>query len=130
MRSPATHLPLKLKTLNSHASRYFALYNPAGTIEIAHTQRYSHKTGKSELCILATRPLAPGTDLVDLAGSMADLDDAQERELKRTDRHLSQSGIRRDFSVIHSRQMKKNHLFLGPARFVNVSAPGTQSLDS
>lgn len=52
---------------------------------------------------------------------MADLDDAQERELKRTDRHLSQSGIRRDFSVIHSRQMKKNHLFLGPARFVNVS---------
>src|ERR1700761_5448527 len=97
------------------------LYLPGGNIEIAHTQRYSHRTGKSELCILATRPLVPGIDLTDLTGSMADLTEAEDLELKRTDRRLSYGGIRRDFSVIHSRQLKKNHLFLGPARFVNVS---------
>jgi len=98
------------------------LYLPSGSIEIAHTQRYSHRTGKSELCILATRSLAPGTVLSELKGSMADLTENDELELKRTDRRNSQGGIRRDFSVIHSKQLKKNHLFLGPARFVNVSA--------
>ncbi len=49
---------------------------------------------------------------------MANLSEEEDRELKRTD--LVNSDIRRDFSVIHSKSMKKNHLFLGPARFVNV----------
>lgn len=54
---------------------------------------------------------------------MADLTEEEDKELKRTDeRHADGVGIRRDFSVIHSKQLKKNHLFLGPARFVNVSA--------
>ena len=54
---------------------------------------------------------------------MANLTDEEDKELKRTD--LRNSDIRRDFSVIHSKSMKKNHLFLGPARFVNVSMPST-----
>lgn len=49
---------------------------------------------------------------------MANLSDEEDRELKR---NLHNTDIRRDFSVIHSKQMKKNHLFLGPARFVNVN---------
>ncbi|KAI9442207.1 hypothetical protein H4582DRAFT_1809342 [Lactarius indigo] len=109
----------EVNSFATHASRYMELYLPTGSIEIAHTQRYSHRTGKSELCILATRPLAPGTVLSELKGSMADLSEADELELKRTDRRNSHGGIRRDFSVIHSKQLKKNHLFLGPARFVN-----------
>ncbi|KAI6046005.1 hypothetical protein EDC04DRAFT_2888176 [Pisolithus marmoratus] len=112
--------PYTQKQINAfatHASRYFELYNPNGSIEIAHTSRYSHMTGKSELCILATRPLTPGMVIAELKGSMAHLSKEEDRELKRTD--LRNSDIRRDFSVIHSRQMKKNHLFLGPARFVN-----------
>ena len=57
---------------------------------------------------------------------MADLTEEEDKELKRTDAAEGQQeggglGIRRDFSVIHSKQLKKNHLFLGPARFVNVS---------
>ncbi|PIL34262.1 transcription factor [Ganoderma sinense ZZ0214-1] len=104
----------------THASRYFELYLPSGSIEIAHTSRYSHRTGKSELCILATRPLAPGTVISELKGSMADLTEEEDKELKGTDiGHAEGVGIRRDFSVIHSKQLKKNHLFLGPARFVN-----------
>jgi hypothetical protein len=101
-----------------HASRYFELYHPTGSIEIAHTSRYSHRTGKSELCILATRPLSTGAVISELKGSMANLTEEEDMELKRTD--IRNSDIRRDFSVIHSKQMKKNHLFLGPARFVNV----------
>lgn len=50
---------------------------------------------------------------------MADLTDEEDRELKRTG--SDEGGVRRDFSVIHSKALKKNHLFLGPARFVNVS---------
>ncbi|EIM79172.1 SET domain-containing protein, partial [Stereum hirsutum FP-91666 SS1] len=113
-------LPKELNAFATHASRYFELYLPSGSIEIAHTGRYTFRTGKSELCILATRPLQPGAVITELKGSMADLTDAEDQELKRTDdlRH-SYGGIRRDFSVIHSKQLKKNHLFLGPARFVN-----------
>ncbi|GLB37522.1 putative SET (Su(var)3-9, Enhancer-of-zeste, Trithorax) domain containing protein [Lyophyllum shimeji] len=107
----------QINAFATHASRYLELYNPQGVIEIAHTSRYSHRTGKSELCILATRNLVPGTVITELKGSMANLTDEEDRELKRTD--LRSSDIRRDFSVIHSKQMKKNHLFLGPARFVN-----------
>jgi histone-lysine N-methyltransferase SUV420H len=93
---------------------------PSGSIEIAHTSRYTHKTGKSELCMLAARPLAVGAIITDLKGSMADLSKEEEHKLKHADPRTG-LGIRRDFSVIHSRQKKMNHLFLGPARFVNVS---------
>ncbi|EIN11255.1 SET domain-containing protein, partial [Punctularia strigosozonata HHB-11173 SS5] len=109
----------QINAFATHASRYFELYSPSGSIEIAHTSRYSQYTGKSELCILATRPMAVGSVINELKGSMADLTEEEDRELKRTDRRNTDGGIRRDFSVIHSRQMKKNHLFLGPARFVN-----------
>ncbi|KAF9066159.1 hypothetical protein BDP27DRAFT_1331052 [Rhodocollybia butyracea] len=107
----------QINAFATHASRYFELYHPSGSIEISHTSRYSHRTGKSELCILATRNLSSGTVITELKGSMANLTDEEDRELKRTD--LRNSDIRRDFSVIHSKSMKKNHLFLGPARFVN-----------
>ncbi|TFK73982.1 hypothetical protein BDN72DRAFT_118579 [Pluteus cervinus] len=107
----------QINAFATHASRYFELYHPSGSIEIAHTSRYAHRTGKSELCILATRYLAPGTVITELKGSMANLTDEEDKELKRTE--TGNTDIRRDFSVIHSKQMKKNHLFLGPARFVN-----------
>lgn len=111
----------QINAFATHASRYFELYLPTGSIEIAHTSRYSHRTGKSELCILATRPLIVGAVITELKGSMADLTEEEDKELKRTDEGQQEGGIgiRRDFSVIHSKQLKKNHLFLGPARFVN-----------
>ncbi|KDQ57765.1 hypothetical protein JAAARDRAFT_35454 [Jaapia argillacea MUCL 33604] len=108
----------QINAFATHASRYIELYIPTGSIEIAHTSRYSHRTGKSELCILATKPLQPGAVISELKGSMADLTEEEDKELKRTDCRNT-DGIRRDFSVIHSKQLKKNHLFLGPARFVN-----------
>jgi [histone H4]-N-methyl-L-lysine20 N-methyltransferase len=69
--------------------------------------------------------MMPGTVITELKGSMANLSDEEDRELKR--RGLENSDVRRDFSVIHSKSMKKNHLFLGPARFVNVSASAERS---
>ncbi|KAH6913958.1 hypothetical protein BKA70DRAFT_1095326 [Coprinopsis sp. MPI-PUGE-AT-0042] len=107
----------QINAFATHASRYFELYHPSGCIEIAHTSRYSTHTGKSELCVLATRPLVPGAVITELKGSMANLTEEEDKELKRAG--IVNSEIRRDFSVIHSKSMKKNHLFLGPARFVN-----------
>ena len=57
---------------------------------------------------------------------MANLTEEEDKELKRAG--MDESEIRRDFSVIHSKSMKKNHLFLGPARFVNVSAAALPSV--
>ncbi|KAG8965846.1 Histone-lysine N-methyltransferase set9 [Tulasnella sp. 419] len=103
----------------THASRYFELYLPSVCIEIASTSRYSWKTGKKELCILATVPLYPGQTVRELKGSLADLTSEEDEELRRTDRKRGETGISRDFSVIHSKQKRCNQLFLGPARFVN-----------
>lgn len=108
----------QINAFATHASRYLELYQPNGSIEIAQTSRYSRITGKNELCILATRPMQTGSLIGELKGSMAELTDEQDRALKRSGVR-DEGGTRRDFSVIHSRQMKKNHLFLGPARFVN-----------
>ena len=110
---------LTLLVSHSHATRYLEVYTPGGCVEIAQTTRYSRITGKNELCILATRRIPAGHLVEELKGSMADLTDEEDRELKRTG--ADEGGMRRDFSVIHSKAMKKNHLFLGPARFVNVS---------
>lgn len=125
--SASSHIFTQLMSHHhSHASRYLELYNPNGSIEIAQTSRYSKWTGKNELCILATRAMQPGFLIAELKGSMADLTEEEDRELKRTGPR-NDGGTRRDFSVIHSKQLKKNHLFLGPARFVNVSGRCTQS---
>jgi histone-lysine N-methyltransferase SUV420H len=114
----------------THTSRYFELYLPAGQIEIASTSRYTWKTGKSELCVLATQPLGAvangtlctgsefkGQKIHELKGSIADLTNKEDDELRRTSGAAS-----RDFSVIYSHQKGCNQLFLGPARFVNVRA--------
>ncbi|CAE6430484.1 unnamed protein product [Rhizoctonia solani] len=109
----------------THASRYFELYLPTGQIEIASTSRYTWKTGKSELCVLATQPLGAavgtlvssefkGQKIHELKGSIADLTNKEDDELRRTSGSAS-----RDFSVIYSHQKGCNQLFLGPARFVN-----------
>ncbi|TFK78433.1 hypothetical protein K466DRAFT_606989 [Polyporus arcularius HHB13444] len=56
----------------------------------------------------------------ELKGSMADLTEEEDKELKGANVGQAQGvGIRPAFSVIHSKQPKKNHLLLGPARFVN-----------
>jgi [histone H4]-N-methyl-L-lysine20 N-methyltransferase len=49
-------------------SRYLELYLPTGSIEITQTSRYSHKTGKSELCVIAVKPLKAGQTITDLKG--------------------------------------------------------------
>ena len=52
-------------------SRYLELYLPTGSIEITQTSRYSHKTGKSELCVIAVKPLKAGQTITDLKGEFS-----------------------------------------------------------
>ncbi|KAJ7731472.1 hypothetical protein B0H14DRAFT_524317 [Mycena olivaceomarginata] len=108
------YTPQQINAFATHASRYFELYHLSGWIEIARTSRYTHRTGKPELCILATRALCPGTVIKALKGSLAPLSD--DDDIYSTP---SGSNVRNDFSIIRSEQMKKDYLLLGPARFVN-----------
>ncbi|KAJ7651146.1 hypothetical protein FB45DRAFT_731006 [Roridomyces roridus] len=105
----------------THASRYFGLYDSRGSIELAPTSRYTNPNNdlksksRSEIRVLATCTLLPGYTIPELKGSVAELtpDSADEVDFKRTE-------SLRDFSsVIRSSKTGKEHLFLGPARFVN-----------
>lgn len=102
----------------THAWRYFKLYIPYGTIEIAHTSRYTFRTKKSELCVLAIKPIPGGEYIEQLEGSMARLTSEEDAELSRT--RADGYGSRRDFSVVQILGGNRSLLFLGPARFVNV----------
>lgn len=102
----------------THAWRYFKLYVPFGTIEIAHTSRYTFRTKKSELCVLAIAPIPGGEYIEQLEGSMARLTPEEDAELSRTRANGYES--RRDFSVVQILGGNRSLLFLGPARFVNV----------
>ncbi|KAJ7799040.1 hypothetical protein B0H13DRAFT_2245142 [Mycena leptocephala] len=93
--------PEQINAFATHASRYFGLYHPSSCIEIAHTSRYSHRTGKSELCILATRILSPGTMNKDYlflgrpASSMLIQHDCDNNcELSREGKHITFRGNR------------------------------------
>ncbi|KZV94388.1 hypothetical protein EXIGLDRAFT_767135 [Exidia glandulosa HHB12029] len=111
---PARKVPQVSPSCARHASRYFELYLPNGAVEIAHTTRYRHKAGQS---VSSRRgPLAVGSAITDLKGSLADLTFEEDEALRKKGR---ETGIRKDFSVIYSRQKNTSHLFLGPARFVN-----------
>jgi hypothetical protein len=102
----------------THAWRYFKLFVPFGTIEIAHTSRYTFRTKKSELCVLALAPIPGGEYIEQLEGSMARLTPEEDAELSRTRANGYES--RRDFSVVQILGGNRSLLFLGPARFVNV----------
>lgn len=102
----------------THAWRYFKLYVPFGAIEIAHTSRYTFRTKKSELCVLALAPIPGGEYIEQLEGSMARLTPEEDAELSRTRANGYES--RRDFSVVQILGGNRSLLFLGPARFVNV----------
>ena len=61
------------------------MYLPTGTIEISDMSRYSHCTGKSELCILTMTPLKVGQVISELKGTLAHLTVEEDEELKKTD---------------------------------------------
>ncbi|KAF8319590.1 uncharacterized protein EI90DRAFT_2903761, partial [Cantharellus anzutake] len=101
----------------THAWRYFKLYIPTGSVEITLTKRYTHRTGKTELCVLATRDLYPGDYIEQLEGSLARLTSAEDAELSKSKNNGL--GSRKDFSVVQIMGGNSSMLFLGPARFVN-----------
>jgi histone-lysine N-methyltransferase SUV420H len=99
-------------------------------IEIGRTSRYSHVTGKSELGVFATFDMKQrGVGLLHyISGDLApfsDTDSAGDSDLHQTGDLLA-AGVqlevaKRDFSVVLSARLKAECVFLGTARFVNVS---------
>ncbi|KAF9435660.1 Histone-lysine N-methyltransferase set9 [Entomortierella beljakovae] len=102
-------VPEAVKALLEHARRYLNIYLPTAGFEISQTDRYSAVTNKSEACVIANRRFEIGFELRYCAGTIAILNEQEERDLEnRTS----------DFSVIKTSR-KGTCLFLGPARFVN-----------
>ncbi|KAF8757195.1 hypothetical protein RHS01_04049 [Rhizoctonia solani] len=92
----------------THASRYFELYLPMARSKSPRRRPLGAAAGtliSSEF---------KGQKIHELKGSIADLTNKEDDELRR-----SSGSASRDFSVIYSHQKGCNQLFLGPARFVN-----------
>ncbi|KAG0298970.1 Histone-lysine N-methyltransferase set9 [Dissophora globulifera] len=102
-------VPEAVKELLEHARRYFNIYLPTAGFEISQTDRYTAVTNKSEACVIANRTFEVGSELRYCAGTIANLNEQEEKDLEnRTS----------DFSVIKTSR-RGTCLFLGPARFVN-----------
>jgi len=152
-----------------HLRRYLLPLMPSSRVEVFTTPRYTAVTKHTELAVFATRPLAPGTVLQELQGSVVPLPDAWREEMeigedfayraaeededfsdseagsddedgdesgppkekhkgKERDSESRSRGARRsdrtkrrDFSIVWSGLKRCFQLFLGPARFLNVS---------
>lgn len=152
-----------------HLRRYLLPLLPSSRVEVFTTPRYTAVTKHTELAVFATRPLAPGTVLQELQGSVVPLPDAWRAEMEigedfayraaeededfsdseagSDDEEGDESGAvkekhkgkerdsesrsrgarrsdrtkRRDFSIVWSGLKRCFQLFLGPARFLNVS---------
>lgn len=89
---------------------HFIRFSHQAGFEVSSTTRY---TGTMEACILATRDWTAGETVQCCSGAIVDL-------TKEDDAKLKSEG--RDFSVMVSTRKKCTCLFLGPARFMNVSS--------
>ena len=68
-----------------HLRRYLLPYAPNSRVDIHTTDRYSHITLHPELAVYATRPLAPGTVLQELQGSVVELPEEWRKEMDLSD---------------------------------------------
>lgn len=87
-------------------------YLPDAGYELSDTRRY---TGSSEARINATKDWVPGEKLRTCRGVLATMAEEEENTLR--DAHL-------DFSIMYATR-KTPCLFLGPARFMDVSENAT-----
>jgi histone-lysine N-methyltransferase SUV420H len=119
---------------NRHIALYLSVYAPTSRLEIWRTDRYTEVSGHSELGVYATATIPPEQILHEIQGQCADIPawwmgrsdsdnesgDSDNDERPSRVRRSLRTG-RRDFSIIKSNRSKKQQLFLGPARFINVS---------
>jgi hypothetical protein len=85
---------------------------PNAGYEIADTRRYGGAGRRMEACVTVTKDWKTGDELRLCTGMIAHLDPRQEHKVKKGNR---------DVSFMWSARKQRNCLFLGPARFVNVS---------
>ncbi|CAG8486219.1 85_t:CDS:10 [Paraglomus brasilianum] len=94
---------------SQHARRYLSMYRPDAGFEVSQTIRYEARSGKPEACVIATKDLSVGDQLVHCSGTLVPLEADEERDIEEG----------RDFTIMYSSNRNKSSLFLGPGRFVN-----------
>lgn len=85
-------------------------YMPNAGYEICDTRRYSSDSVQAR--IVATKKWVPGDEIRMCTGGIGYLNPEEDVMLRQTER---------DFSVMWSTRKNSHCLFLGPARFMNVS---------
>ena len=101
-----------------HLKRYLITLQPRSKVEIHTTDQYAGFSDRTQLAVFATRHIPSGTTLLELQGRRVALPVEWL-----TDEDGAKARRRNDFSLIRSGRKGKNgdQLFLGTARFVNVS---------
>ena len=85
---------------------------PNAGYEISDTRRYKDHGKKVEACLVATKNWQVGDELRLCTGMIANLNPSEDAMLRQGEK---------DFSIMWSTRKGCSCLFLGPARFVNVS---------
>lgn len=133
----------------SHLRRYLETFMPQCGVVFAETDRYARATSSTDgststsvstpltdsahpsespspqpqpntidLAVVAKRAYSPGEIINLLKGNIADLTEEEDEELRKG----GDMGFKMDFSVLMNPGRGTFQLFLGPARYVNVSA--------
>lgn len=82
---------------------------PDAGFEISSTSRY---TGRAEACITSTKVWKKGEYIKNCTGTVCRISEDIDKRLRTENM---------DFSVMMSERKRNAYLFLGPARFINVS---------
>ena len=68
------------------------MYRPDAGFEVSQTIRYEARSGKPEACVIATKDLSVGDQLVHCSGTLVPLEADEERDIEEG----------RDFTIMYS----------------------------
>lgn len=114
--TPGTAVPASHSRASTSAS---ALRSVTPNVSGSHPSTIDAANATSsvlDLAIRATKNYKAGDIIPFLKGSLADLTPEQDRDLREM-----RNGLQSDFSVLMNERRRVFQLFLGPARFCNVS---------
>lgn len=106
------HIHTHAHEKNFRLIHFIFRYLPNAGYEVGDTSRYRGEGAQVEACLIATKNWHRGDEIRLCTGTIACLEPEDDAQLEKKNR---------DFSIMWSTRKGCSCLFLGPARFVNVS---------